>query len=243
MTTPKHFLMEQIERDLDRGTYGGQVVTRFPPEPNGFLHIGHAKAVLTDFGLAAMYGGRCHLRFDDTNPTVEDTRYVEAIQQDLQWLGCDWGEHLYYASDYFPKLYAFAQRLIREGKAYVCSQTEEEMREARGSVTEPGSPSPDRDRDPEESLRLLDEMRRGVHPDGAYTVRAKIDMAHANMKMRDPPLYRIRHAHHHRRRPSRKWRHPRQPQCGSCHRQRRRRLSGRRAARCRRHPCSGSCPP
>jgi len=198
VTTPKHFLMEQIERDLAEDTYGGKVVTRFPPEPNGFLHIGHAKAVLTDFGLARQYGGRCHLRFDDTNPTVEDTRFVEAIQRDIAWLGCDWDQHLYFASDYFPKLYAFAQRLIREGKAYVCSLTLDQIRETRGTVTEPGTPSPDRDRDPQESLRLLDEMRRGQHPDGAYTVRAKIDMAHVNMKMRDPLMYRIRNVPHHR---------------------------------------------
>lgn len=198
MTTPKHFLIEQIEHDNEAGTYGGRVVTRFPPEPNGFLHIGHAKAILTDFGLAERFGGRCHLRFDDTNPTVEDTRYVEAIKRDVEWLGCSWGEHLYFASDYFPKLYAFAQRLIREGDAYVCSLSEDAIRETRGTVTEPGRPSPDRDRDPEESLRLLDEMRRGVHPEGAYTLRARIDMSHVNMKMRDPLMYRIRNVEHHR---------------------------------------------
>lgn len=193
-----NFLVEQIECDLTNDTYGGRVVTRFPPEPNGYLHIGHAKAILTDFGLASQFGGRCHLRMDDTNPTVEDTEFVQAIQRDVEWLGCDWGEHLYYASDYFPKLYAFAQRLIREGKAYVCSLSEDEIREWRGSVTEAGRPSPDRDRPADESLRLLDEMRRGVHPDSAFTLRAKIDMSHQNMKMRDPLMYRIRRVPHHR---------------------------------------------
>jgi glutaminyl-tRNA synthetase len=195
---PSHFIVEAIEADLKAGTYGGRVVTRFPPEPNGFLHIGHAKAILVDHGMAERFGGRFHLRFDDTNPLVEETRYVDAIQHDMAWLGCDWGEHLYYASDYFPALYEFAQRLIREGKAYVCSLSEEEIRATRGTVTEPGTPSPDRDRPAEESLRLLEEMRIGMHPDGSLTVRARIDMASPNMKMRDPLMYRIRNVPHHR---------------------------------------------
>lgn len=198
MAESKNFLVERIEADLVADTYGGRVVTRFPPEPNGYLHVGHAKAILADFGLAQKYGGRCHLRFDDTNPTVEEVEYVEAIQRDLRWLGSDWGEHLYFASDYFPKLYAFAQRLIHEGKAYVCSLTLEEIRATRGTVTEAGTNSPDRERPVEDSLRLLEEMKRGDHPDGAYTVRAKIDMAHVNMKMRDPLMYRIRNVPHHR---------------------------------------------
>ncbi|MFK7928398.1 MAG: glutamine--tRNA ligase/YqeY domain fusion protein [Myxococcota bacterium] len=198
MSDSKNFLVERIEADLEAGTYEGRVVTRFPPEPNGYLHIGHAKAILTDFGLAARFGGRCHLRFDDTNPTVEEVEYVEAIQRDMRWLGCDWGEHLYYASDYFDQLYGFAQRLIKEGKAYVCSLSLEEIRATRGTVTEAGQNSPDRDRPVEESLALLEEMKGGTHEDGAYTVRAKIDMAHSNMKMRDPLMYRIRNVPHHR---------------------------------------------
>jgi glutaminyl-tRNA synthetase len=165
MAEATNFLVERIEADLARGTYQGRVVTRFPPEPNGYLHIGHAKAIVTDFGLAKRYGGRCHLRFDDTNPLVEDTEYVDAIQHDVRWLGYDWGEHLYYASDYFGRLYEFAERLIREGKAYVCSLTDDEVRERRGTVTEPGQPSPDRERPAEESLRLLQEMRDGHLPD------------------------------------------------------------------------------
>ncbi|TVQ89241.1 MAG: glutamine--tRNA ligase/YqeY domain fusion protein [Deltaproteobacteria bacterium] len=198
MSESSNFLAEQIQADLEQGTYGGRVVTRFPPEPNGFLHIGHAKAIVVDFGLAQRFGGRCHLRFDDTNPVGEDTLYVESIQRDVRWLGYEWGEHLYYASDYFPKLFAFAERLIREGRAYVCSLSLDQIRETRGTVTEPGTPSPDRDRPVQDSLRLLREMREGKHAEGAYTVRAKIDMAHPNMKMRDPLMYRIRHAHHHR---------------------------------------------
>ncbi len=198
MSEGSNFLADRIEADLAAGTYGGRVVTRFPPEPNGFLHIGHAKAIVVDFGLAARYGGRCHLRFDDTNPLGEDTLFVEAIQRDVRWLGYDWGEHLYFASDYFEALYDFAERLIRAGRAYVCSLSLDEIRATRGTVTEPGTPSPDRERPVEESLRLMREMREGLHPEGAYTVRAKIDMAHPNMKMRDPLMYRIRHAHHHR---------------------------------------------
>ena len=192
-----NFVRAKIDADLAAGTYDG-VVTRFPPEPNGYLHIGHAKAILTNFGIAADYGGRCHLRMDDTNPTTEDTEYVEAIKHDLAWLGCDWGEHLYFASDYFDRLYAFAQEFVRQGKAYVCSMSAEELRAARGTPAEPATASPDRDRDPAESLRLLEEMRRGDHPEGAYTLRAKLDLASPNMQLRDPAMYRIRHTPHHR---------------------------------------------
>jgi glutaminyl-tRNA synthetase len=195
---PSNFLSEIIEADLAAGRNGGQVVTRFPPEPNGFLHIGHAKSVLLNFGLARQYGGRAHLRFDDTNPTTEDTSYVESIEADVRWLGCDWGDHLHYASDYFERMYACAVRLVREGKAYVDSQPQEAIREQRGSFERPGVNSPFRDRPAAESLALLAKMREGAFPDGACVLRARIDMAHPNVLMRDPLLYRIRHAHHHR---------------------------------------------
>jgi glutaminyl-tRNA synthetase len=196
-TESSNFLRAQMEADLEAGRYAS-IVTRFPPEPNGQLHIGHAKAICVDFGLAARYGGRCHLRFDDTNPTKEDAAYVEAIQADIRWLGFDWGEHLYHASDYFQQLYDWAVKLIEEGKAYVDSSTEEEIRAMRGTVTEPGTPSPYRDRPVEESLRLFDEMRRGLHAEGSHVVRAKADMAHANMKMRDPLMYRVLNVPHDR---------------------------------------------
>ena len=192
-----NFLVQIIEDDLASGRHQG-VVTRFPPEPNGYLHIGHAKAVVADFGLAARYGGRCHLRFDDTNPVKEDPKYAEAIQRDIRWLGFDWGEHLYWASDYFQQLYDWAVQLVREGKAYVDESSEEEIRELRGSIEEAGRPSRWRDRPVDESLERLDEMRRGVHPDGAMVLRAKIDLGHANMKMRDPLMYRIRNVEHPR---------------------------------------------
>lgn len=192
-----NFLRTQIENDLESGRYQ-EIVTRFPPEPNGFLHIGHAKAICVDFGLAEEFGGRCHLRFDDTNPLKEDRRYAEAIEEDIRWLGFDWGEHLHHASDYFPQLFAWAVRLIEEGKAYVDSLSEEEIRAYRGTVTEPGRPSPYRERPIEENLRLFREMQAGVHPEGSHVLRAKADMAHPNMKMRDPLMYRIlRVAHHH----------------------------------------------
>src|SRR5688500_1926202 len=186
-----------VAEDLRQGRYS-KIVTRFPPEPNGYLHIGHATSVALNFGVAAETGGVCHLRFDDTNPETEDAHYVEAIKDVISWLGYDWGEHLYFASDYFEKMYEFAEHLIREGKAYVDSLKEDEIREYRGTVTEPGRPSPYRDRTPEENLDLLRRMRAGEFPDGAHVLRAKIDMASRNMLLRDPILYRIRHAHHYR---------------------------------------------
>ncbi|HEX9288321.1 MAG TPA: glutamate--tRNA ligase family protein, partial [Anaeromyxobacteraceae bacterium] len=195
---PTHFLAQIVEADLAAGKNGGRVVTRFPPEPNGFLHIGHAKSILLNFGLARAYGGRTHLRFDDTNPTTEDTSYVEAIEADVRWLGGEWGEHLYYASDFFEQMYACAERLVREGKAYVDSQSQEAIREQRGSFERPGQNSPWRDRPAAESLELFRRMRAGDFEDGACVLRARIDMAHPNVLMRDPLLYRIRHAHHHR---------------------------------------------
>jgi glutaminyl-tRNA synthetase len=195
---PQNFLADIVEADLRAGRNGGRVVTRFPPEPNGFLHIGHAKSILLNFGLAKAFGGRTHLRFDDTNPVTEETEYVEAIQNDVRWLGGDWGDHLHYASDYFDRMYAGAERLVREGKAYVDSQTQEQIREARGSFERPGVNSPFRDRSVAENLDLLRRMRAGELPDGAAVLRAKIDMSHKNVLMRDPLLYRIRHAAHHR---------------------------------------------
>jgi glutaminyl-tRNA synthetase len=191
------FLRAIVARDLEAGRHD-RVITRFPPEPNGFLHIGHAKSIVLNFGIAAEFGGRCHLRFDDTNPATEEPEYVEAIQRDVAWLGYDWGEHLYFASDYFERMYDFAEELIRKGLAYVDSQGEEEIRENRGTVTEPGRPSPYRDRSVEESLDLFRRMRAGEFPDGAHVLRAKIDMASPNMLMRDPLLYRIRHLPHYR---------------------------------------------
>ncbi|GIV76830.1 MAG: glutamine--tRNA ligase [Litorilinea sp.] len=196
---PLDFIRAIVEEDLRRGTYGGRVVTRFPPEPNGYLHIGHAKSICLNFGIAQEYGGVCHLRFDDTNPETEDMKYVEAIQRDVRWLGFDWGDKLFFASDYFEQLYDFAVQLIRAGKAYVDDLSEEEIREYRGTVNEPGRPSPYRDRSVEENLDLFARMRAGEFPDGARVLRAKIDMAHPNMKMRDPIMYRIRHARHYRR--------------------------------------------
>jgi glutaminyl-tRNA synthetase len=195
---PQNFLADIVAADLAAGRNGGRVVTRFPPEPNGFLHIGHAKSILLNFGLAKAYGGRTHLRFDDTNPVTEETEYVEAIQADVRWLGCEWGRHLYYASDFFEKMYACAERLVREGKAYVDTQPQEAIREQRGSFERPGVNGPHRDRPAAESLALLRRMRAGELPDGAAVLRARIDMAHPNVLMRDPLLYRIRHASHHR---------------------------------------------
>lgn len=193
-----NFLRTIIEADLESGKHS-TVITRFPPEPNGYPHIGHAKSICLNFGLARDFGGRCHLRMDDTNPSTEDMEYVEALKNDVQWLGFDWGEHLYFASDYFEQLYEFAVGLIKSGKAYVCSLSEEETRAMRGSVSEPGTPSPYRSRTVAENLQLFAEMRDGKHPEGAHVLRAKIDMANSNMKMRDPLLYRIRHEHHYRR--------------------------------------------
>ena len=193
------FIRQIIARDLARGLHDGRVVTRFPPEPNGYLHIGHAKSIVLNFGIAGEHEkGRCHLRFDDTNPITENVRFVESIQEDVRWLGYDWGEHLYFASDYFEEMYACAVELMEKGLAYVDSQTEEEIREGRGTVTTPGSPSPHRDRPVAENVDLFRRMRAGEFPEGAHVLRARIDMAAPNMLMRDPVLYRIRHAHHYR---------------------------------------------
>ena len=199
MSEGRDFIRQIIDRDVAQGRNDGKVVTRFPPEPNGFLHIGHAKSICLNFGLAEEYdGARCHLRFDDTNPITENVEYVEAIQEDVRWLGFDWGEHLYFASDYFEEMYRFAEELIEKGLAYVDSQSEEEIREGRGTVTQPGRPSPYRDRSVQENLDLFRRMRAGEFPDGAHVLRGKIDMASPNMLMRDPVFYRIRHAHHYR---------------------------------------------
>ncbi|NQV23263.1 MAG: glutamine--tRNA ligase/YqeY domain fusion protein [Rhodopirellula sp.] len=197
-TRSLNFIEQIIEADRAAGKNNGRVHTRFPPEPNGYLHIGHAKSICLNFGLASRYNGLCNLRFDDTNPAKEDVEYVDSIQEDVRWLGFDWDERLYYASDRFEELYQFAERLIQEGLAYVDSQHLEEMRANRGTVTEPGKDSGDRSRSVEENLDLFRRMRAGEFEDGAHVLRAKIDMAHPNMLMRDPLLYRIRHAHHHR---------------------------------------------
>lgn len=197
-TAPSNFIVSRIEEDLQNGTYQGRVQTRFPPEPNGYLHIGHAKSICLNFGLAKRFpGGKCNLRFDDTNPTREEQEYVDAIQADIRWLGFEW-DGLYYASDYFDQLHAWAIQLIREGHAYVCHQTQDEMRSHRGTLTEPGKPSPYRDRSVEENLDLFLRMTRGEFPEGHCTLRAKIDMASPNFLMRDPVIYRILHAEHHR---------------------------------------------
>ncbi len=195
---PLDFVREIVRKDVGNGKNNGRVHTRFPPEPNGHLHIGHAKSICLNFGIADEFGGKCNLRFDDTNPENENEEYVESIKDDVRWLGFDWEERLFYASDYFDQFYEWAQYLIKEGKAYVCSLTEDEIRAYRGSVGHPGRPSPDRDRPPEESLDLLERMKQGEFTEGEYTLRAKIDMSHSNMKMRDPLIYRIRKQPHHR---------------------------------------------
>ncbi len=193
------FIRTLVANDQAAGKYQGRVVTRFPPEPNGYLHIGHAKSICLNFGVAAEHeGGRCHLRFDDTNPTKEEAEYIQAIQEDVSWLGFQWGDHLYYASDHFEKLYAFAVQLIRDGKAYVCDLGPEETRSYRGTLTEPGRNSPFRDRPQEENLDLFQRMREGEFEDGSRVLRAKIDMASPNLNMRDPVMYRILHAPHPR---------------------------------------------
>lgn len=195
---PADFVRAIVEEDLRTGKYGGRVRTRFPPEPNGYLHIGHAKAINLNFSIAQEYGGLCNLRFDDTNPCMEEEEYVDSIIEDIRWLGFDWGDRLYYASDYFEKLYDYAVELIKLGKAYVCDLSPDEIREYRGTLTEPGRNSPYRDRSVEESMDLFVRMRAGEFPDGARTLRAKIDMASSNINMRDPVMYRILHASHHR---------------------------------------------
>lgn len=191
-----HFIRSEIEADLAAGRYP-KIRTRFPPEPNGYLHFGHAKSICLNFGLARDYGGVCHLRFDDTNPEKEEQEYVDAIIEAVRWLGFDWGPHLYYASNYFPQMYAFAEKLIEAGLAYVDSQTPEEMRQNRGTLTEPGKDSPYRTRTVAENLALFRRMKAGEFPDGAHVLRAKIDMASPNINLRDPALYRIKHARHH----------------------------------------------
>lgn len=193
-----NFLQEVVEEDRRTGKHGGRVHTRFPPEPNGYLHIGHAKAIALNFGLAQQYGGKCNLRLDDTNPLTEDTDYVESIQRDVRWLGFDWDDRRFFASDYFDRLYAFAEQLITQGQAYVCSLSPEEISQYRGDFTTPGRDSPYRTRTVEENLDLFRRMKAGEFPDGKHTLRAKIDMASSNPVLRDPPIYRIRHAHHHR---------------------------------------------
>ncbi len=195
---PGNFIRTIIDGDRKVGKNGGLVVTRFPPEPNGYLHIGHAKSICLNFGLARDYGGRCHLRFDDTNPAAEDVEYVDSIMDDVRWLGFDWGEHLYYASDYFERLYQWAEQLVLAGKAFVCELTPDEQRAYRGTLTEPGKNSPFRDRSVEENLDLLRRMRAGEFPDGAKVLRAKIGMASPNLNLRDPIMYRIKRFHHHR---------------------------------------------
>ena len=193
-----NFVEQIVSDDLAAGKNGGRLNTRFPPEPNGYLHIGHAKAICMDFGVAEKFGGTCNLRFDDTNPVKEDVEYVDSIREDIHWLGFDWGNREYYASDYFPQLYAFAERLITEGKAYVDDQTSEEIAAQKGTPTQPGVESPYRNRTPEENLDLFHRMNAGEFPDGARVLRAKIDMANPNMHFRDPIIYRIIHHPHHR---------------------------------------------
>jgi glutaminyl-tRNA synthetase len=209
MTTPKddpvasppvqsHFIRDIILDDLKTGKYQGRVHTRFPPEPNGYLHVGHAKSITINFGLAREFGGKCNLRFDDTNPSKEETEYVDSIIEDVRWLGGDFEDRLFYASDYFDQLYAWAVQLIQQGKAFVCDLTAEQIRQQRGSLTEPGQNSPYRNRSIEENVDLFERMRNGEFPDGSKTLRAKIDMASPNLNMRDPVLYRILHMAHHR---------------------------------------------
>jgi glutaminyl-tRNA synthetase len=193
-----NFIRSIVEQDLKAGKHGGRLVTRFPPEPNGYLHIGHAKSICLNFGLAEEYGGICHLRFDDTNPTKENTEYVKAIQDDVHWLGYDWHDKMFYASDYFEELYHYAIELINKGKAYVDSLTADEIRQYRGTLTEAGKDSPYRNRTKDENLDLFTRMRAGEFPDGTHVLRAKIDMASPNINLRDPTLYRIRHVAHHR---------------------------------------------
>ncbi len=192
----RNFIEQEIDSDLEKGVYS-EVVTRFPPEPNGYLHIGHAKSILLNYGLAKEYGGTFHLRFDDTNPTKEDVEYIESIKEDVSWLGADWGDHLYFASDYFPQMYECAVKLIRKGEAYVDDLSADEIRKYRGTLKEPGKDSPYRNRSVEENLTLFEEMKAGRYADGEKVLRAKIDMASPNINMRDPVLYRVAHMTHH----------------------------------------------
>jgi len=194
---PTDFIRAAVVEDLKSGHFS-RVHTRFPPEPNGYLHIGHAKAITIDFGIAQEFGGKCNLRYDDTNPVKEDVEYVDSIKEDIHWLGFDWEDREFYASDYFDQLYAWAVQLIRKGKAYVCDLSADEVREYRGTLTEPGRESPYRNRSVEENLALFERMRQGEFPDGARTLRARIDMASGNINLRDPVMYRILHASHHR---------------------------------------------
>src|SRR3989440_1593301 len=196
-SAPANFIHAIIDEDNASGKFGGRVHTRFPPEPNGYLHIGHAKSICLNFGTAQRYKGKCNLRFDDTNPTKEETEYVESIMDDIKWLGFQW-DGLYYASDYFQQLHDWAVQLIKKGKAYVCDLTADEIREHRGTLTKPGKNSPYRDRSAEENLNLFERMKKGEFPDGSRTLRAKIDMASPNFNLRDPVMVRILHAHHHR---------------------------------------------
>jgi glutaminyl-tRNA synthetase len=195
---PSNFIRNIVDDDVQTGKHQGRVHTRFPPEPNGYLHIGHAKSICLNFGLATEFDGLCNLRFDDTNPSKEDIEYVESIREDVRWLGFDWGDREYYASDYFDRLYQFAVQIIKAGKAYVCDLNSDQMRQYRGTLTEPGRNSPFRDRSIDENLDLFERMKAGEFPDGARTLRAKIDMASPNLNLRDPVMYRILHAAHHR---------------------------------------------
>ncbi|MBY0439403.1 MAG: glutamine--tRNA ligase/YqeY domain fusion protein [Burkholderiales bacterium] len=197
-SAPSNFIRSIIEDDQRSGRHGGQVTTRFPPEPNGYLHIGHAKSICLNFGIARDFGGRCHMRFDDTNPAKEETEYVESIMSSVRWLGFDWGEHLHFASDYFQQLYDYAELLVTRGDAYVDSLSADEIRAFRGTLTEPGRDSPHRTRTPDENLDLLRRMKAGEFPDGAHVVRLKLDMRSPNINLRDPLIYRIRHQTHHR---------------------------------------------
>src|SRR3984893_4251469 len=195
---PSNFVRELILEDMETGKFGGRVHTRFPPEPNGYLHIGHAKSICLNFGLAKEFGGKCNLRFDDTNPEKEEQEYVDSIKDNVRWLGFDWEDRLFYASDYFDQLHDWALQLIKSGDAYVCDLSAEEVRQQRGTLTEPGKASPYRNRSVEENLDLFTRMRAGEFPDGARTLRARIDMASTNLNLRDPIMYRILHAEHHR---------------------------------------------
>jgi len=193
-----NFIRNIIDKDLQQNKNNGSVITRFPPEPNGYLHIGHAKSICLNFGLASDYQGQCHLRFDDTNPIKEEDEYIKAIIEDVKWLGFNWDQHLYYASDYFQQLYKYALELIKQGKAYVCHLSPDQIREYRGTLTKPGIPSPYQKRTVEENLEFFEKMRKGHYKEGECVLRAKIDMAAPNINMRDPVIYRVLHADHHR---------------------------------------------